>query len=201
MLFRSDGSNSQMLNITNGDGVELVSDGLLSPSFLSWEWDLNYQTTAPYMNVGFELSDNILIDASVRYDTVEASGELINSCCGGNTDFDINGNGVIEQIEDASAVNSGFISGGVINLNRAGAASQIVDYDATNTSYSVGGSYLLSSSQTFFARYSKGGRAIADRLLQIGGTLNQDGSLTSTTSGFDTTKQLEVGYKDRKSVV
>ena len=45
-----DGSNSQMLNITNGDGVELVSDGLLSPSFLSWEWDLNYQTTAPYMN-------------------------------------------------------------------------------------------------------------------------------------------------------
>ena len=190
-----DGDNSQLLTITDGDGVELVSNGLLSPSFLSWEWDLNYVTKAPYMNVGFELSDNILIDASVRHDTTEASGELISSCCGGNADFDLNGNGTIEQIEDASAINSGFISGGVINLNRAGASSQIVDYSANNTSYSIGGSYLLSASQTFFARYSKGGRAIADRLLQIGGTLNTDGSLTSTTSGYDTTKQFEVGYK------
>jgi len=190
-----DGDNSQLLNITNGDGVALVSDGLLSASFLSWEWDLNYVTKAPYMNIGFELSDNILIDASVRHDTTEASGELISTCCGGNADFDLNGNGVIEQIEDASATNSGFIRGGVINLNRAGAASQIVDYSANNTSYSIGGSYLLSDSQTFFARYSKGGRAIADRLLQIGGTLNADGSLTSTTSGYDTTKQFEIGYK------
>ncbi|MBT81967.1 MAG: TonB-dependent receptor [Alteromonadaceae bacterium] len=190
-----DGDNSQLLNITDADGTELVSNGLLSASFLSYEWDLNYVTTAPYMNVGFELSDNILIDASVRYDSVDASGELISSCCGGNADYDINGNGVIEQIEDASAQNSGFISGGVINLNRAGASSQIVDYSANNTSYSLGGSYLLSETQTLFARYSKGGRALADRLLQIGGTLNTDGSLTNTTSGFDTTKQLEIGYK------
>lgn len=190
-----DGDNSQLLNITDADGTELVSNGLLSASFLSYEWDLNYVTTAPYMNVGFELSDNILIDASVRYDSVDASGELISACCGGNADYDINGNGVIEQIEDASAQNSGFISGGVINLNRAGASSQIVDYSANNTSYSLGGSYLLSETQTLFARYSKGGRALADRLLQIGGTLNTDGSLTNTTSGFDTTKQLEIGYK------
>ena len=190
-----DGDNSQLLNITDADGTELVSNGLLSASFLSYEWDLNYVTTAPYMNVGFELSDNILIDASVRYDSVDASGELISSCCGGNADYDINGNGVIEQIEDASAQNSGFISGGVINLNRAGASSQIVDYSANNTSYSLGGSYLLSETQTLFARSSKGGRALADRLLQIGGTLNTDGSLTNTTSGFDTTKQLEIGYK------
>ncbi|MEQ5808650.1 TonB-dependent receptor [Alteromonas sp. NFXS44] len=190
-----DGDNSQLLNITDADGTELVSNGLLSASFLSYEWDLNYVTTAPYMNVGFELSDNILIDASVRYDSVDASGELISDCCGGNADYDINGNGVIEQIEDASAQNSGFISGGVNNLNRAGASSQIVDYSANNTSWSLGGSYLPSETQTLFARYSKGGRALADRLLQIGGTLNTDGSLTNTTSGFDTTKQLEIGYK------
>ncbi|MBU3021722.1 TonB-dependent receptor [Aestuariibacter sp. A3R04] len=190
-----DGSNSQLLNITDADGTALVENGLLSASFLSWEWDLNYVTKAPYLNIGFELADNILIDASVRHDTVDASGELISACCGGNADFDLNGNGVIEQIEDASAQNSGFISGGVINLNRAGATSQIVDYTASNTSYSLGGSYLLSDSQTIFARYSKGGRALADRLLQIGGTLNGDGSLTGTTTGFDTTKQLEIGYK------
>lgn len=190
-----DGSNSQMLNITDGDGIQLVADGLLSASFLSWDWDLNYVTKAPYMNIGFELSDNILVDASVRYDEVTASGELISSCCGGNTDFDLNGNGTIEQIEDASAINSGFIAGGVINLNRAGASSQIVDYTASNVSYSLGGSYLLDDTKTIFARYSKGSRAIADRLLQIAGTLNSDGSLTSTTSGFDETTQLEIGFK------
>ena len=74
---------------------------------------------------------------------------------------------------------NGFgFGGGVINLNRAGAASQIVDYEASNTSYSFGGSYLMDDSKTIFARYSKGSRAIADRLLQIAGTLNTDGSLT-----------------------
>lgn len=191
-----DGDNSQYLHITDNDGAALVNDGLWAPSFLSWEWDLRYQTTAPYLNIGFELSDNWLIDASIRRDTVQANGELINSCCGGNTDFDLNGDGVISgNSEDASASNGFGFGGGVINLNRAGAASQIVNYEASNTSYSFGGSYIFDDSLTAFARYSKGSRAIADRLLQIAGTLNTDGSLTSTTSGFDEVKQLEVGVK------
>ncbi|MBF7073386.1 TonB-dependent receptor [Glaciecola sp. MH2013] len=191
-----DGSNSQYLTITDADGETLVNDGLWAPSFLSWEWDLRYQTTAPYLNIGYELNDNVLLDASVRRDTVQANGELINSCCGGNADFDLNGDGVISgNSEDASASNGFGFGGGVINLNRAGAASQIVNYEASNTSYSFGGSYLLDDSKTIFARYSKGSRAIADRLLQIAGTLNADGSLTSTTSGFDETKQLEIGFK------
>lgn len=191
-----DGDNSQYLNITDADGEILVDNGLWAPSFLSWEWDLRYQTTAPYLNVGYEMGDNWLFDASIRRDTVQANGELINSCCGGNTDFDLNGDGIISgNSEDASASNGFGFGGGVINLNRAGAVSQIVDYEVSNTSYSFGGSYLLDDSKTIFARYSKGSRAIADRLLQIAGTLNSDGSLTSTTSGFDETKQLEIGFK------
>lgn len=191
-----DGDNSQYLNITDADGQTLVNNGLWAPSFLSWEWDLRYQTTAPYLNIGYELGDNWLIDVSVRRDTVQANGELINSCCGGNTDFDLNGDGVIAgNSEDASASNGFGFGGGVINLNRAGAVSQLVDYTASNTSYSLGGSYIFDKSLTAFARYSKGSRAIADRLLQIAGTLNQDGSLTSTTSGFDDVKQFEIGVK------
>ena len=194
-----DGTDSQYLHIEDADGNALVDNGLWAPSFLSWNWDLNYTTTAPYMNVGFEVGDNWLFDVSVRHDTVDANGELINSCCGGNTDFDLNGDGQINgNTEDASASNGFGFGGGVINLNRAGAASQIVNYDASNTSYSLGGSYLLDNSKTVFARYSKGSRAIADRLLQIAGTLNADGSLTSTTSGFDETKQLEIGFKYAK---
>lgn len=194
-----DGTDSQYLHIVDADGNALVDNGLWAPSFLSWNWDLNYTTTAPYMNVGFEVGENWLFDVSVRHDTVDANGELISSCCGGNTDFDLNGDGQINgNTEDASASNGFGFGGGVINLNRAGAGSQIVNYDASNTSYSLGGSYLLDNSKTLFARYSKGSRAIADRLLQIAGTLNSDGSLTSTTSGFDETKQLEIGFKYAK---
>lgn len=191
-----DGSNSQYLHITDADGTPLVNNGLWAPGFLSWEWDLNYTTTAPYINVGFEIGEDWLVDVSARRDTVKANGELINACCGGNTDFDLNGDGVIfGNSEDASAGNGFGFGGGVINLNRAGAASQIVNYEASNTSFSLGGSYLYDKSLTFFGRYSEGGRAIADRLLQIAGTLNSDGSLTSTTSGFDETEQLEFGVK------
>lgn len=191
-----DGKNSQNLHIADADGNALVNNGLWAPGFLSWEWDLNYTTTAPYINVGFEVGEDWLFDISARRDTVKANGELINSCCGGNTDFDLNGDGVISgNSEDASASNGFGFGGGVINLNRAGAASQIVNYEASNTSFSLGGSYLYDKSLTIFGRYSEGGRAIADRLLQIAGTLNSDGSLTSTTSGFDETEQLEIGVK------
>lgn len=191
-----DGTNSQYLHIEDADGNALVNQGLWAPSFLSWDWDLNYTTTAPYINIGFEVGDDWLFDVSARRDTVKANGELISTCCGGNTDFDLNGDGVISgNSEDASASNGFGFGGGVINLNRAGAGSQMVNYEASNTSFSLGGSYLLSDSVTIFSRYSEGGRAIADRLLQIAGTLNSDGSLTSTTSGFDETEQFEVGVK------
>ncbi|MBV1911117.1 MAG: TonB-dependent receptor [Kangiellaceae bacterium] len=190
-----DGSNSQLLHIVDANGDALVNNGLWAPSFLSWEWDLQYQTTAPYLNVGFEVGEEWLFDVSVRRDTVQASGELVSACCGGNSDFDVNGDGVISgNTEQASASNGFGFGGGVINLNR-NSGTQMVNYEASNTSFSVGGSYILDDSQTIFSRYSEGGRAIADRLLQIAGTLNSDGSLTSTTSGFDETKQFEIGYK------
>ena len=190
-----DGSNSQLLHIADANGVALVNNGLWAPSFLSWEWDLQYQTTAPYLNLGFEVGEDFLFDVSVRRDTVQANGELASICCGGNSDYDVNADGEISgNSEDASASNGFGFGGGVINLNR-NAGTQLVNYEASNTSFSLGGSYLLDDSQTIFSRYSEGGRAVADRLLQIGGTLNVDGSLTSTTSGFDTAEQFEIGYK------
>ncbi len=190
-----DGQNSQYLNITDATGASLVDQGVWTPSFLSWDWDLQYVTTAPYANVGFE-NDQFAVDVSVRHNGVKANGELISSCCGGNTDADLNGNGVIDSnAEDASSANGFGFGGGVINLNRLGAGAQRVNYDSSDTSFSLGGSYFLNDSSTVFARYSEGSRAVADRLLQIGGALNADGSLASTTDGFDNVDQLEIGYK------
>ena len=216
-----DGANSQNITyIATGAGIDengapvdvvLADNGALTQSFLAWNWDLEYRTIAPYLNVGFDVGDRGTIDVSVRRDDVQARGQRLDGCCGGNMAYDLNGNGAVGQfevqggvitrldsdalLENPGATSAGFISGGVRALNEANAAVTNVNYDADNTAFSVGGTFLLTDDSSIFARYSDGGRAVADRLTQVGGSLNPDGSLTSTTDGFDNVQQLEVGYK------
>ena len=216
-----DGENSRNITyIAAGAGLDesgapvdvvLADNGALTQSFLAWNWDLEYRTIAPYFNIGFDVGDRITLDASVRYDDVKARGQRLDGCCGGNTAYDLNGNGAVGQfevvggvitrldsdalLENPGATSAGFIAGGVRALNENNAAVTNVNYDADNTSYSLGGTFLLTDNSSIFARYSDGGRAVADRLTQVGGSLNPDGSLTSTTDGFDNVQQLEIGYK------
>lgn len=195
----------------NPVNVVLADNGAVTQSFLAWNWDLEYATSAPYINLGFEVNDFLSFDVSARYDQVEARGIQLQGCCGGNTSADLNGNGSVGQftvvdgvitrldsdalLENSAAVSAGFINGGVRSLNEQNAAATRVNYGANNTSYSLGGTLIVTDNSSVFARYSDGGRAIADRLTQVAGTLNTDGSLTRTTDGFDNVQQLEVGYK------
>ncbi len=216
-----DGKNSQNITyVATGAGIDesgapvdvvLADNGAVTQSFLAWNWDLEYRTVAPYINVGFDVGDRATVDISARYDDVQARGQRLDGCCGGNMPYDLNGNGSIGQIEQTNGVitrldsdallenpaarSSGFIAGGVRALNENNAAVTNVNYDADNTSFSIGGTYLITDDSSVFARYSDGGRAVADRLTQVGGSLNPDGSLTSTTDGFDNVQQLEIGYK------
>ena len=195
----------------NSVDVVLADNGALSQSFLAWDWDLEYTTTAPYLNVAVALTDSFSFDVSVRQDNVEARGTRLDGCCGGNVSTDLNGDGTIGQfnvvggvitrldsdalMENAGAVSAGFIAGGVRALNEQNANVTRVNYDADNTSYSVGGTYLVGDNASVFARYSNGGRAIADRLTQVAGSLNADGSLSNSTDGYDNVEQWEAGYK------
>lgn len=216
-----DGDNSQ--NITYmavGAGIDaggnpvdvvLADNGALTQSFLSWNWDLEYTTLAPYVNLGFDVGDRATIDISARRDDVEARGQRLDGCCGGNMPFDLNGNGSVGQfevqngvitrldsdalLENPGATSAGFIAGGVRVLNENNANITNVNYDADNTAFSIGGTYLITDDSSIFARYSDGGRAVADRLTQVPGSLNPDGSLTATTDGFDNVEQIEIGYK------
>ena len=216
-----DGANSRNITyIANGAGIDasgapvdvvLADNGALTQSFLAWNWDLEYRTIAPYLNVGFDVGDRATLDVSVSYDDVQARGQRLDGCCGGNMAYDLNGNGSVGQIEQVGGVitrldsdallenpaarSAGFIAGGVRALNENNAAVTNVNYDADNTSFSLGGTFLLTDDSSVFARYSDGGRAVADRLTQVGGSLNPDGSLTSTTDGFDNVQQFELGYK------
>lgn len=216
-----DGANSQNIDyVAVGAGIDengapvdvtLADNGALTQSFLAWNWDLEYRTIAPYFNVGFDIGDRATLDISARYDDVQARGQRLDGCCGGNMPYDLNGNGSVGQfevqggvitrldsdalLENPGATSAGFIAGGVRALNENNAAVTNVNYDADNTSFSIGGTYLITDNSSVFGRYSDGGRAIADRLTQVGGSLNPDGSLSSTTDGFDNVQQLEVGYK------
>ncbi len=190
-----DGGNSQGIQyIANADGTNLSGPaGEVTLSFLQWAWDLDYKIVAPYLNLGFNLGDNVSIDMSVRRDDVEARGSLRRSCCGGNTTADQNGDGVINPLLDSpSGVSAGFITGGI---GRLSASPELVNYDTDHTSYSLGGTYVLSDNSSVFARVSEGGRAIGDRLLQIGGALLPNGALNTTTDGVDSVQQTEIGYK------
>jgi outer membrane receptor protein involved in Fe transport len=189
-----DGSGPQNLNVVSTSGQQIVRDGLYYPGLLSWAWDLQYDTSAPYVNLAFDF-DRFNFDLSARRDEVNARGQRTAACCGDGVSGSDPRSGFTPDIDNDGTIDF-WESRGVAVANNF-ATVNLVDYDASNTSLSIGGAFLINDVSSVFARYSEGGRAIADRLLQISGTLSQDGSLTSTTDGFDNVDQLEVGYKLR----
>jgi hypothetical protein len=82
----------------------------------------------------------------------------------------------------------------MIDNNRA----SVVNYDWNYLSYSIGANYQLNKRSAVFGRYSKGGRAGADRVL-FGTYLNAEGGLTAANNVVDFTSQAELGYKMRKN--
>lgn len=179
------GGAARNLDVQSTTGQQIVQDGLYWPGLLSWAWNLQYDTTAPYLNIGFDVA-RFSFDASVRHDRVEARGNRTAACCGADAgvSIDVNSDGSIEFWESRGlAVASNFTT------------QNLVNYSADNTAFSVGGSWLINDDMSVFARYSDGGRAVADRLLQIDGALNPDGTLDASFDGYDNVRQVEIGYK------
>ena len=101
------------------------------------------------------------------------------------TTRDINGNGAINRAETLVSV-----------LPTTGAA--LVDYDTDYLSYSVGANYLVSDSFSIFGRYSRGGRANADRILFNANNVDPaTGELRNSDVAVDFVKQAEIGVKYR----
>lgn len=182
-LLETVGRDPVGLNVVGPDGTTQIANnqGLYNPGLLSWAWNLNYDTTAPYLNIGGTY-DALTWDASVRYDSVKARGTLYQS--GAGKPIDYNGDGTISP--GLETVGAAFVGADPTGRAR---------YGADHLEYSFGGAYRLNKESSVFARYSEGARFAADRLFQISGALNADGSLGAGTKGYDTVKQLEAGYK------
>ncbi|WP_347304008.1 TonB-dependent receptor [Croceibacterium sp. TMG7-5b_MA50] len=184
---------SVLVDVRTAAGVPVTQSGVpgYSASFFGnccrRSYDLDYTTLAPFAQFGLDL-DRINLDASVRYDFGEAGGSVAGADLGaafgpGVVIRDINGDGVIAAPERQVAV---------IPSRRSP-----VDYDYDYLSYSAGVNFRVTGAAALFARYSRGGRANADRLT-FGPSINPvTGGLVDAGAAVDFVRQLEGGFKYR----
>jgi outer membrane receptor protein involved in Fe transport len=175
-------NNPRLINVTNGSGTLLSENGLYAYGTPAWgnlarNYDTQYNVSAPYANINFTATDKLTIEAGLRYDMGKVTGSFAG---GASSAVDVNHDGTISPAEQ-----------NVFGVNTAN--STAVNYDYKYTSYSVGANYLLSSSQSIFARMSKGASAKADRIL-FSGLNYMDGS---KINALDFLTQSEVGFKQK----
>lgn len=167
--------NARLINV---DG--LSENGLLNYGTPAWgnlqrNYDTQYNVSAPYAQVSVDATENLTIDASVRYDMGKVSGSFTGGTEGA---IDVNGDGTISTPEQTAHV--------IDNANPTA-----VDYDYNYISYSAGVNYKFSDNQSVFARYSKGASAKSDRIL-FSGLDYLDGD---KINALDFLSQAEVGFK------
>lgn len=189
-----DGAMS-LLNIRNAAGTLVTQDGILvfgsgGPNgSYHRTYDVDYNVNAPYGSINFH-KGKIAVGASVRYDYGSARGSLYGSDVGpgrvGAVPYDMNGDGVISIPEQNVSI---------LPLGQPGA----VDYNYHYLSYSGGVNYRISESMSAFARYSRGGRAAADRILFTPAINYNSGDLLDPKDGYDSVRQAEFGLKYRGS--
>lgn len=182
-LMELSGNDAALLDVSAVDGTAYSDNGLYGYGTPFWGnccqryYDTEYDILAPYLSASKTL-DNWTIDASIRYDSGDASGRYASHQ---TQSLDMNQNGVIDTVEQQVAV---------IDLANA----KPVDYDWSYVSYSVGANYQVTNDLAVFGRFSRGGRANSDRLLF--GKVRDDGSVADADA-VDMVNQAEFGTKWR----
>ncbi len=187
-LLEVKGNNAALIDVFAADGTAFSQNGLYAFGVPFWgncctrSYDVDYDIDAPYLALTWS-HDALTLDASVRRDYGDANGRFNATLQA--TDFDVNGDGIIQQTERSVSL---------VDL----ANPQPVDYDWSYTSYSFGGNYLFTPDLALFARISRGGRANADRLLF--GVVQPDGGVRREDA-IDFVKQQELGIKWRQGAL
>jgi outer membrane receptor protein involved in Fe transport len=180
-------NNARLINVRNGAGNLLSQNGLYAYGVPAWgncctrNYDTQYNVSAPYLNASFEANDQLSIEGGIRFDMGKVTGSFAGSS---QSAIDINNDGIISAPETS-----------VSSINTANTTA--VNYDYNYVSYSFGANYALNNSQSFFARYSKGASAKADRVLferPAASYLNGD-----LINSLDYLAQAELGYKHKFS--
>ncbi|MBB3475277.1 TonB-dependent receptor domain-containing protein [Sphingomonas sp. BK345] len=190
------GGNATLVDVLDADGVAQTQEGVYGygASFFGdccrRRHRVDYFTNAPFGSLNYKLG-RVSIGASLRYDLGHAEGLIAGSDLYGKpiplTSRDMNGDGVIAPAEERVAYfPAGF--------------SAPVDYDWHYLSYSSGINFRLAEPFAIFARYSRGGRTNADRLLFNPANMSLvTGRLTKPNAAVDRVEQVEGGFKFRRA--
>ncbi|WP_226018885.1 TonB-dependent receptor [Novosphingobium sp. FKTRR1] len=191
------GGSATRVDLITAGGVPVTDGGLLAYGFgiavpltsYHRRYDLQYRVTAPYASANYQVG-KLSIGGSLRFDHGNVKGQLFGVDLDGGRvgtgTLDLNGNGAISLAETKVAL---------LPLSQPGN----VDYSYNYTSYSVGANYRVAEPFSVFARYSRGGRAGAERLL-FGPALNSSsGKLNDPSVAYSPVKQAEVGLKFRSN--
>ncbi|ACB35487.1 TonB-dependent receptor [Leptothrix cholodnii SP-6] len=185
------GRNGALIDVRDAAGAMLTTAGLTG---YNNQWggccarsvNAHYTTDAPYLSLALE-SGPVDLEASLRHDMVRATGSYAGGkqVAGG---LDVNRDGVIDGAER-----------NVWLVDTSNPSP--INYKVNYTSYSLGANYRLSNDTSTFARVSKGGRAIADRLLFSPFVNSVTGALMAglEAQAVATVKQREIGVKHRGS--
>ncbi|MCX7283129.1 MAG: TonB-dependent receptor [Novosphingobium sp.] len=184
-------NGTAMVDIFNAAGQPQTLNGYFAfaraTSLFRRAFDVNYKVFAPYGSVNYHFG-KIAIGGSLRYDSGRVRGRLVgadlNNGSQGLITRDINGDGMINPAETRVAV---------LPFTQ----SAPVSYNYGYLSYSAGVNYRVAEPFSLFARYSKGARANADKVLFTPLINNGDGSISSNADKQDEVKQLEGGLKFR----
>lgn len=189
-------ANSALVNLTTATGIPQTQDGImayglalpgLANSLYHRRYDVNYGILAPYGSINVKLG-KLALGASLRRDEGTVSGHVygadLDPALLGTTTLDINENGSIVPAETRVAI---------LPLGSPG----VVDYDYGYWSWSVSANFRFSDTLSTFARYSRGARASAERVLYPPSHDPATGKLTNPASAFGAVKQAEAGVKYR----
>ncbi len=188
------GNNTALINVTDPVGNKLLTEnGVVGYGATFFgnccrrNYDAKYDVDALYVTGGFE-TDKLNVDASVRYDSFKASGTVTTS------NFDIDGDAILVT-RDVNG-DGNFSRPDTLTTILALDNPKPINYKLSYFSYSLGANYAINDALAVFARYSRGGRANADRLL-LGDNILANGGLRSKDPAVDFVKQAELGVKFR----
>jgi outer membrane receptor protein involved in Fe transport len=187
------GGRNVPIDLATATGTRLSNDGVYAYGFgfavplaaYHNHYDLQYRIAAPYGSVNYQIG-KLAIGGSLRWDKGKVTGNVFSSTLQGpgTTSFDIDGDGTISVAETKVAI---------LPLGRPA----VVDYDYDYLSYSAGVNYRFAPSFSAFARYSRGGRANAERILGAGSLNPATGKLIDPSVAYSPVKQAEGGVKFR----
>jgi outer membrane receptor protein involved in Fe transport len=180
------GGNSTLLDLYAGT-TPITQNGVLALGLFGYPytkrtWDVNYSVSAPYGSVNYRVG-RLAVGGSLRYDIGRARGRVQQDNPLTQGTYDLSGDGIPDVVAAYSPTTP----------------PNPIHYNYHYLSYSVSANYRVAESFSLFARYSRGARAGADRLLFTPALNPVTGGLTDQAKPYTPVRQLEGGFKFRTS--